>query len=121
MVTKARPAFGTEPYRRSDREIRGLLPGRRYRHPSQPGRYAPQSWNTTGRSFCTILESSSTSQFVRRTQPCDAALPTCDGSGVPWMPKVSTLRSIQVEPTGLFGPALIVNFSFALTLLNLNS
>src|SRR5215211_4335537 len=104
MVTKVGPALCTEPYYCSKGRFCGVVPGGRSLHKPQRGLHARQSWNTTGRSFCTILESSSTSQFVRRTQPCDAALPTCDGSGVPWMPKVSTLRSIQVEPTGLFGP-----------------
>ena len=61
---------------------------------------------------------SSTSQFVRRTQPCEALLPTFAGSGVPWIPNESWDRSIQTEPTGLFGPGLMLNFSFALTPLN---
>ena len=34
----------------------------------------------------TPLASSSASQLVRRTQPCEETLPTSRGSGVPWMP-----------------------------------
>ena len=42
--------------------------------------------NSTRTPGSTAPASSSTSQLVRRTQPCEAVLPTSAGSGVPWMP-----------------------------------
>jgi hypothetical protein len=42
--------------------------------------------NSTGTPLLTSLASSSTSQFVSRTQPCEYVLSIFDGSGVPWMP-----------------------------------
>ena len=35
---------------------------------------------------CTSFDSSSASQFVSRTQPCEPVLSILVGSGVPWMP-----------------------------------
>jgi len=40
----------------------------------------------TGVPLRTCLARSRASQFVSRTQPCDAALLTLSGSGVPWRP-----------------------------------
>ncbi len=42
--------------------------------------------------------------WSRRTQPCEAVLSISEGSGVPWIPKVGSLRSIHIEPTGPLGP-----------------
>jgi hypothetical protein len=39
--------------------------------------------NSTGVPLSTMLANSSASQFVRRTHPCEAVLPTLSGSGVP--------------------------------------
>jgi len=45
---------------------------------------------------------------VNRTQPWDSALLTLEGLGVPWRPYPSADNPIQYDPTGLFGPGLIV-------------
>src|ERR1700760_860575 len=44
------------------------------------------STNATVVPFDTRAATRSASQFVRRTQPCDAALDTFPGEGVPWIP-----------------------------------
>ncbi len=59
----------------------------------------------------TARDSCSASQFVRRTQPWLADFPMSSGVGVPWIPYPSLDRSIQVDPTGLFGPAAMVSRS----------
>lgn len=41
------------------------------------------STNTTGVPFLTLVPSNTASQFVNRTHPCDSALPTFEGFGVP--------------------------------------
>lgn len=51
----------------------------------------------------TILASSSTSQFVKRIQPCEPISPTSSGSAVPWIPEVGWLRSIPTVRTGPLG------------------
>ena len=47
---------------------------------------APYSWRITSIPAGTDLTSFAASQFVSRMQPCDCALPTPAGSGVPWIP-----------------------------------
>src|ERR1700730_1842921 len=100
-------------------------PGRRYflalLHPSAQLFRPPcdSSTNTTGVPFLILLPSKPASQFVSRTQPWDSDLLTFEGLGVPWMPYPSAVSPIQYDPTGLFGPGLIVNACLDLTPLNL--
>src|ERR1700682_4012451 len=77
------------------------------------------STNMTGVPFLILLPSKPASQFVSRTQPWDSDLLTFEGLGVPWMPYPSAESPIQYDPTGLFGPGLIVNACLDLTPLNL--
>src|SRR6266436_6170887 len=77
------------------------------------------STNTTGVPFLIFLPSKLASQFVSRMQPWDSALLTLEGLGVPWMPYPSADSAIQYDPTGLFGPGLIVNGVLDFTPLNL--
>ena len=74
-----------------------------------------RSMNTTGVPFLILPPSRPASQLVSRTHPCDSDLLTLDGLGVPWMPYPSADSPIQYEPTGLFGPGLIVNVFFDFT------
>src|SRR5207302_6212833 len=77
------------------------------------------STNTTGVPFLTLRPNKPASQFVSRTQPWDSDLLTFEGLGVPWMPYPSAESPIQYDPTGLFGPGLIVNAVLDFTPLNL--
>src|SRR3977135_3031457 len=77
------------------------------------------STNTTGVPFLTLLPNKLASQFVSRTQPWDSDLLTFEGLGVPWIPYPSDDSPIQYDPTGLFGPGLIVNAFLDFTPLNL--
>src|SRR5665811_941736 len=70
--------------------------------------WAP-SMKATWVPLATRSATRSASQLVRRTHPCDSALDTFPGKGVPWMPYPSAERLIHTVPTGLFGPGLIVN------------
>jgi hypothetical protein len=79
------------------------------------------SANTTGVPFLTFVPSKTASQFVNRTHPWDSALLTLEGLGVPWRPYPSADNPIQYDPTGLFGPGLIVNGFLDFTPLNLYS
>src|SRR5713226_6093430 len=79
------------------------------------------STKTTGVPFLIFLPNKPASQFVKRMQPWDSALLTFEGLGVPWTPYPSADSPIQYDPTGLFGPGLIVNGFLDFTPLNLYS
>src|SRR3954453_7251071 len=86
----------------------------------KPGRHPPGcSTKATGVPFFTLRPSKAASQLVRRTQPWDSALLTAEGLDVPWMPYPSPESPIQSDPTGLFGPGLMVKACFDFTPLNL--
>ena len=83
-------------------------------HRLAPNRVSPScgpSTKATGVPFLMLPPSRLASQFVSRTQPWDSVLLTLEGSGVPWMPYPSADSPIQYDPTGLFGPGLIVKAS----------
>ena len=55
------------------------------------------------------------SQLESRIQPALRALPMVLGLSVPWIPIPDFVKPFQMMPTGLFGPAGIVNDSFPRT------
>src|SRR6478735_9284772 len=64
----------------------------------------------------TTVDSRTTSQLARRTQPLVSTRAICEGSEVPWMPQCSLVSAIHITPTGLLGPGGSLSFWSALGL-----